>query len=145
MSADQSPSEDLLVRGDYYQGAFGPSIILVLSSPQAARWLQGIFRSTTALSSPLSLSTDPHVRLNNVDDLSLVHRTSGSEVELRREPSRDLVGFVLSATEQGWQYLADLMEPLAEGQTGHQYLTREGVDDALIEVSLGEQHARDKG
>ncbi len=39
-------------------------------------------------------------------------------------------------SSSGWMECVDLMDGLIRGGTGHQYLTKEGIDDALVEVSL---------
>lgn len=57
-------------------------------------------------------------------------------------------GFRWCASSEGWAYEAGLLDPFVEGRSGHQYLTREGVDAALVEVSFLEPHVRvpaDKG
>jgi hypothetical protein len=47
---------------------------------------------------------------------------------------------VWRCTSDEWITCAALLEPLAEGKRGHQYLTEERYDDVLIEVSHGEAH-----
>jgi hypothetical protein len=37
-----------------------------------------------------------------------------------------------------WAHASMLIEPLLKGRPGHQYLTNEGIDAALIEFSHGE-------
>lgn len=44
-----------------------------------------------------------------------------------------------SAPQDGWSRNAGLLEPFVAGKTGHQYLTSEASDAALIEVSHGER------
>jgi hypothetical protein len=39
-------------------------------------------------------------------------------------------------------WMAEMLHPFIDGKTGHQYLTREGIDDALVEVSYGEPGVR---
>lgn len=134
--------EGLLVTGDYYEGAFGPTIILFLGSPAGAMWLEDEFRRVAQSGRPRDIADDPRIELANVTALTLALREAGPDVELKRVDGDDSPSFLWTATEDGWQRLAGLMEPLSSGQTGHQYLTRERVDDALVEVSLGEQHAR---
>jgi hypothetical protein len=134
--------EGLLVTGDYYAGAFGPTIILFLASPAGAAWLEDEFRQVARTGRSRNIVDDQRIELPQVAALTLERRESGPDVELRRIDGKDSPSFVWTATEDGWLRLAGLMEPLASGQTGHQYLTRERIDDALIEVSLGERHAR---
>lgn len=134
--------DKLLVTGDYYIGALGPTIILLLASPTAASWLEDEFKHVARSSRPRNLTDDPRIELSGVTGLTLGLRHSGPDIELRQVGGDDSPSFLWTGTEDGWRRLAGLMEPLASGETGHQYLTRERVDDALIEASLGEWHAR---
>ena len=54
---------------------------------------------------------------------------------VREDPNK----FVWSCTSEEWYTMSLMLEPLLR-QEGHQYLTSEGTDDALIEVSYGEDH-----
>ncbi len=61
-----------------------------------------------------------------------------------RRPEKNLVreeydSFVWSCTSDEWTTMSLLLEPFLKG-SGHQYLTDEVADDALIEVSYGEHH-----
>jgi len=134
-------SDRLLVTGDYYLGAFGPTIILVLASPAGAAWLEDEFRLAARAERPRNLLDDHRIEVRQISALTLDLRESGADVELRRIGDESPT-FLWTATKDGWQRLADLLKPLSTGQNGHQYLTREGVDDALIEVSLGEHDGR---
>lgn len=44
-----------------------------------------------------------------------------------------------SCTPEEWSTIGELLEPLLT-QRGHQYLTSETLDDALVEFSHGEGH-----
>jgi hypothetical protein len=69
----------------------------------------------------------------------MVCRLDGPRVTLRHSDGTDATTFVWSATADGWLYLADLIHPLVDGRMGHQYLTDDKDDVALIELSSGEQ------
>lgn len=138
--APHIPDHDVLITGDYYMSAGGPSVILVLTSVHAATWLDGILQRIHEFSSPWSLSSDPHVRVSNVSDISIGYKTNGRDVELRKVTSSGSPRFLLLLTTQGCSYIRGLVAPFVQGTTGHQYLTQGGVDDALVELSLGEQH-----
>ncbi|MDE3095458.1 MAG: hypothetical protein KGK07_05570 [Chloroflexota bacterium] len=70
-------------------------------------------------------------------------------LELQLAPRRELKQFVQIAerafiwrcTSDAWLNLVDLLEPFVNDRRGHQYLTSEVDDDALVEVSLHETHA----
>jgi hypothetical protein len=128
-----------LLEGELYDGAFGLSILLVLTSRESITWLRAMFDNLAG--APLGT------------DVSLVNQTQASigaaigDLLLRRvvrRPAKHLVRgegdvFVWSCTADEWTTLSLLLEPLLE-RPGHQYLTDEVDDDALIEVSYGERH-----
>jgi hypothetical protein len=58
---------------------------------------------------------------------------------LRRDDATVGKSFVWSATVEGWLYLAELIQPLADGVAGHQYLTEDDDDVAVVELSSGER------
>ncbi len=123
--------------GDFYDGAYGPTIILIASSPAACVWLQDVFRELARGGLSRTLTAEPGVRFTNVEVIEMVCRPDGPRVTLGR--GTDERAFVWSATADGWLYLADLVQPLVDGGAGHQYLTDDKDDVALIELSSGEQ------
>jgi hypothetical protein len=136
-------ADKILIVGGYSEkGAYGPTILLQLESPAAATWLRDIFVEVSKASLTVDLVADPRVRLSGVKQLLLEADPGvGSLVQLRRtQRAPNAVSFRWIGTSTGWGYQADLMEPLTKGRAGHQYLTTEERDDALIEVSLGERH-----
>jgi|ERR1700722_20360023 len=132
---DESP----LFVGDYYDGAYGPTIILIASSPNACAWLQDVFRELAHGGTNRILTTEPKMRFTNLTALKLVNRTNGPRVTLRRNDDTAGKSFVWSATTGGWLYLAELIQPLADGVAGHQYLTEDKDDIAAVELSSGER------
>jgi hypothetical protein len=136
---DQSQQKSLLLTGDLYDGAYGKTIILIADSPTACSWLRAVFRELAHGGSSRTLTAEPEVQITNVETIELVSRPDGSRVTLRQSGSTAERSFVWSATPEGWLYLADLIQPLVEGGTGHQYLTEDKDDVALIELSSGEQ------
>ena len=128
-----------LVEGDLYEGAFGPTILLVLTSPQAAAWLCSRLDdlSTRDVNNFFRLDLDPNVQLGaSITAFSMRRVFSTRERRLVRH--RD-GRFTWSGTADEWRIASDLVRPLST-QQGHQYLTSEMNDDAIIEVSRGEHH-----
>jgi len=80
--------------------------------------------------------------MKGIEDLCL--RTVPEGKESRK--TLELVGgplgnalFCWSRSPSGWQLCVELIAPIVENdQPGHQYLTTEGVDDAVIEVAYME-------
>jgi len=139
--SDPGGAEPRLAEIDLYDGAYGPSILLVLTAKDSIAWLRMVFESVSAA----SVGT-----LLNLTDLPQVHATgalSGLVLSKAvREPRSHLVReaagrFIWSCTSDEWRTMSLMLEPLM-ARRGHQYLTSEGVDDALVEVSYGEDHTK---
>jgi len=128
-----------LLVGDFYDGAYGPTIILIASSPAACGWLQDAFRELAHGGPSHTLTAEPEMRFTNVEAIEMVCRPDGPRVTLRHSDGTDGRDFVWSATADGWLCLADLIQPLTDGGAGHQYLTEDEDDVALIELSVGEE------
>jgi len=134
MDSEREP----LILGELYDGAEGPTIILVMTRLSAGVWLQEAFRSLATLKEPRTLTPSPDVRVLNVAAIEMVCVADGPRIALRSCDTGGDHSFVWSATVEGWLYLADLVQPLCDGVAGHQYLTEHPDDAALIELSSGE-------
>ena len=128
-----------LLEGDFYEGAYGPSILLVLTSREAVAWLRSIFNdlARASIGAVLRLDSQPSVEIG-------AELTALELCRVEHTPDRHLVqasdgSFTWSCTADEWQTASLMLEPLLE-QSGHQYLTSETDDDAIIEVSYGEEH-----
>ena len=129
-----------LIEGDYYQGAFGPSILLVLTSRKAVSWLDTVFETleTAEVDRDFRLDSQPGVEIGAAVTAFLMRRVIHPP---RRHLVRERDGtFRWSCVADEWHTARMLLEPLRT-QAGHQYLTSETDDDAIIEVSFGEKHA----
>jgi len=130
---------EALVEGEFGGGAYGPTILLKLRSEAAATYLQSLFDRLAASpeGTSIRLEEQPGVSINAALwtlDLRVVARTRAQR--LFRD---DVGGFTWQGTADEWETTALLVEPLSH-QAGHQYLTSEVNDDALIEASQGEDH-----
>jgi hypothetical protein len=123
--------------GDFYTGAYGPTIVLAMTSLVACDWLMQLFRELAEHGGPRNLTDGPEVRVGNVNAISMVRRSTGPLVALRRQGD-DIHSFVWSATEDGWLHSRDLVQALREAGSGHQYMNDNKDDVALVELSLGE-------
>lgn len=132
----------LLITGDYYQGATGPTIIMFLKSTEAAEWLQTLFRDIAHRGEARVITGEPEVQITGVDRIVLARRSDagGPSGTLRRVAGGSRPSFDWNATMEGWLYLSDLVQPFTDGITGHHYLADDGIGDAVIELSYGEPH-----
>lgn len=137
---------DALILGDYRLGAYGPAIILKLMSPESAEWLHDVLTRLVDGGSVVDLASAPEVHINNVRSLKLrrVLRMGNAALRGPSAPVTD-AEFEWALDEAGWSSVAGLLEPFLRGETGHQYLTDEGSDAALIEVTFGETDVRVPG
>jgi hypothetical protein len=126
----------VLIDGDFGEGAYAPTILLTLRSTEAADLLLSIFGDL------VDSAPGTEIRLDWVPGVSLgasIMRFVLRAVDV--SPERHLVrddagGFLWSCTAEEWDTARLLVEPL-RCQPGHQYLTSEIEDDALVEVSAG--------
>jgi hypothetical protein len=136
---DVSQDSDILI--DYYSGAYGPTIrvdcrtvgLLRAFRDQVAKLASGDLTS-------FRLSRMPMVRLSNLSDIRLdVVATDGTKALFRTSIPDGIAAFVWCNSAAAWERQTRLLEGLInDGGPAHQYLTRENVDDALVEVCLGE-------
>jgi len=133
-------SAERLIVGDYDLGAFGPTILLKLTSKAAARWLHEALMGLAQTSEKsIDLASAPEVNIQGVHSLRLRHTRASEEPGLRgpRSVAAD-ADFDWALDRDGWRVAAGLLEPFLTGRAGHQYLSEEAKDAALIEVSFDE-------
>jgi hypothetical protein len=129
-----------LIVGVYYQGARGPTIILKALSESSVEWLHGIFtRLAGGSDSGIDLVAMPEVSIQGVRVLNLEQVAEQPDIALQCT-SRASQGAEFRWVQDSlcWSHAAMLLEPFLSGKTGHQYLTQEGQDAALVEISFGE-------
>ena len=127
-----------LISGDLDQGAFGPTLLLKLQSPEGAELLVSLIRRAQSGESAVLQSSEV-VELTTLERLEMRLARDTAQKRLKAISPKQLVW---SCTTAEWREIVELLKPLAEGQSGHQYLTSEQDDDVLIEVSLGESRVR---
>jgi hypothetical protein len=129
-----------LIVGVYYQGVFGPTIILKALSKSSVEWLHGIFLHLAEGSdSGIDLVAMPEVGVQGVRVLNLGQVAEQPDVALQctsHAPQDAEFRWVQDSLR--WSHTAMLLEPFLSGKTGHQYLNQEGQDAALVEISFRE-------
>lgn len=131
---------DNRVVGEFGRGAYGDTIILQPRSRHALAWLRSVFISLAGGDLSIRLDSSPEVDLHGISRLELRLVEYAHSRALVRLSADD--EFVWRGTREQWQELAAALDPLLAGRTGHQYLTREVEDDALVEVTFGEPDVR---
>ena len=128
---------------DYYQGAYGPTIRIDIQTMENLVKLKNIFlQLAESKKEAMDLVRLESVTATGINQfiLKTVPPNQEQEKKLRREKDNtNNVAFYWSMSWRGWQRCAGLIDGLIESQgAGHQYLTEEGVDDAIVEVAFME-------
>lgn len=132
-------NSDSLITGSYAQGAYGPTIHLVLNSSKSVDWLHELFMNLVQGESGIDLVAMPEVSIEHVGTLKMDQVAMQPEIALvNLSTGNQGADFQWSQDAEHWRTTAMLLEPFLAGGKGHQYLTHEGRDAALIEVAFQE-------
>jgi len=125
------------LRLDFYDGAYGPTLRIDIPSRKLLEALKAVFQNLAEEKvGRTDLTKADFVCPGNVSRLELVLQEQ--TMKLARSKALTLhrgTEFVWTNSADGWQYCVDLLGGFGE-QPGHQYLTAEGIDDALIEAAF---------
>lgn len=127
------------IQVDYYQGAYGKTIRIAVHKLQKLIFLKKLFIHMSSENGfEVEMADLENVVMTDLRSLRL--RQTSAEYALGRnlimEASND---FIWSRSREGWSECADLVDGLITlGTSGHQYLTAENYDDAIIVLSFNE-------
>jgi hypothetical protein len=134
------PTQDLLLIGDFYDGAYGPTILLALEPERGARWFHRLLtRLARSEGSGLDLVAAPETEIDGIDSFKLGLVAEQPDVALQRvdiKPTQ--IDFDWNQSASGWTWAAELVASFVKGGAGHHYLSLEDHDAALVEVSYRE-------
>lgn len=142
MSFRQPGQEDIVV--DYYQGAYGPTIRIDIQTLENLLKVREIFaRMANATDETRNFFELGDVTVSGLSALilrSTVKEKEGEKKLQAMEGGQEGPAFLWTMTPNGWSRSAGLIDGIIESVSpgGHQYLTQEGIDDALVEVSFME-------
>ena len=127
---------------DLYQGAYGRTIRLATDEEATLQALRKVFlqlargrRGPFELGETIFPRVDRRTRIKIY--AALIERERRKT--LAEEPAANPPTFRWRQSKDGWRQCAYLVKGLLQGSgRGHQYLTTEGVDDALIELAYRE-------
>lgn len=113
-------------------------------SREAVEWLAGVFMNLAERSdASVELTIARGVHLEAVSLLKLQRVDKQPEVALKQLADvRAEAEFVWSQDAENWRISATLLTALRDRGSGHQYLTHEDKDAALIEISFEEPSVR---
>jgi hypothetical protein len=130
-----------LILGAFYPGAYGPTILLEAQGLLGVDWfLRKLVELSRGEQAAFDLVSMPEIAIEGVDELKVETVAAQPEIPLTRTAgsSGDDVSFLWRQDTLRWAHASMLIEPLLKGWPGHQYLTNEDRDAALIEFSYGE-------
>jgi len=126
---------------DFYHGAYGPTIRIVLTTRQQLQVFLDTLRTLASSEGVIiALEQLPNFVLSGIR--SFVFQTVPSTPELPKHLT--VLGgqnpsVIWKQTHTDWKRAADLIEVFTTSdESGHHYLTDEGIDDALVEVAYKE-------
>jgi hypothetical protein len=128
-------SLDRIIFVDFYEGSYGPSVMLNVPSEPLLGSLKGIFK-VLSLKDPQSLHLEgcDFVRLNGIETFRLHNDTARASFKVSISRGRARLDWNQPPSQ--WAYTSELVDRLTP--CSHQYLTREGMDDALVILSFKE-------
>lgn len=125
---------------DYYQGAYGPTIRLGTESLETLMELKSLLEELRrGQRASLTLTDLPGLTVTNLDSLVLRVVEKQPTCVIRRVEG-DTTAFLWENTADWWSDEIARIDAMIESgnQPGHQYLSNEAGDDALIELSFRE-------
>jgi len=127
---------------DYYPGAWGPTIrIAAQDRAGLLAFKRVLLEAARTEGYQRDLLSTLNIRAVGIDSLLVKTISSGQDppMSLRRLPDAKTTAFEWRLSSNNWEVQAELVDGLlAQDLPGHQYLTEEGVDDALIVVAFRE-------
>jgi hypothetical protein len=127
---------------DFYKGAYGPTIRIDAQTADALKVVLDIFKALAGgATTEVLLTSGPSFRLSGHDFVRLRLEDDGRTTKCLRRVrvhSGTGVGFEWTCDRDGWTRCVALVGRLFQHNPGHQYLTDEGKDDALVELAYRE-------
>ena len=134
-------STNAAIRVDFYPGAYGPTIRIILNTRQQLQTFLNTLQS-------LDANEDVSIALEELPDFALsgIQRFVFQTVLSTQESSKKLTisggqnpSVTWKQTREDWKLAADQVAVFTSGDSpSHHYLTYEGIDDALVEVAYRE-------
>jgi len=129
------------IKIDYYKGAYGPTIIMKIDSEESIEYVKDIFINLSHGNiHESSFDGTSFITLHGIDEfkLRLIPEDRHKSVEINRSVNtKTIVNWC--NTREKWNDCAKLLEGIKDTPIpSHQYLSEEGVDDAVIIISYKE-------
>jgi len=137
---------DILILGHYGSGADGPTVMLKLLSPRSVVWLRSAILRVSDAGAIVDLASEREVNIIGVRTF-ILRRVAEPDGAALRGPSSPVADaeFEWLQDAPGWMRTVGLLEPFLQDKAGHQYLTDQERDAALVVASFGEPDVRIPG
>lgn len=128
---------------DFYRGAYGPTIrIDVQDVPSLMKIKELFLELATSAKKKTNLAELPWIKASGLRQLVLTQapdREGRVKSLALRKGKDESIAFDWSLSSSGWKRCAALIDGLIRlNSPAHQYLTEEGIDDAIIEIAFME-------
>jgi len=139
----QSRNNRSIILVDYYEGAYGPTIRIDVQAVTSLIKVKDLFlQLAESVTQTVNFTETDLVIASGLNQLIMKvvpdDQVCEKKLELLVNRSMSII-FYWSMPSGGWRRCAGLMDGLLESHyPGHQYLTQEGVDDAIVEIAFME-------
>lgn len=114
-------------------------ILLRLNPQGGVAWLRAIFDDLATSATGTTFRLEAQSQVSFTPDLKRLQLQVVASSPARHLQLEGPGAFLWRSTTREWDIDSQFIEPLLH-QPGHQYLTSENDDDALVEISVGERH-----
>jgi hypothetical protein len=140
MSDRRDNSDNILV--DYYRGAYGPTIRIDVQTREKLIQIKKVFLKLAESQGQADLADVESTLITGFERIILeslpVYENRPKKLEFEtRDDGRIVCRWSLDCT--GWRRCVGLIDGLLTyNSPSHQYLTKEGIDDAVVELAFME-------
>ncbi len=129
-----------LINVDYYKGSYGPTIRFDLRSPEALTAIKGMLKElSSGKTDEYRLHELEYFKLSGMQEFYLKVVSKQATKTVQRKTKNGKVLFQWCNSPDGWDQCVGLIEGISGTIPSHQYLSDEGIDDALIVVAYMER------
>ena len=139
----KDPARNNVVILDFYQGAYGPTIRIDVQDVASLIKIKELFLELAiSARKKTDLAELPWIKASGLRQLVLTQapEREGCVKNLALRKDKDgSIALEWSLSSSGWKRCAGLIDGLIRlNSPAHQYLTEEGIDDAIIEIAFRE-------
>jgi hypothetical protein len=125
---------------DFYQGAYGPSIRFGIESSEELLKMIDLFQNLEKeIFDEIRLHEMPYFQLTGFDEFHFKTVKENRKKKIIKDYQNGRLIFTFFNNTDGWARCGGLIDGIAkDNDPGHQYLSEENIDDALIIIAYKE-------